>query len=281
MPRRQVSPNRMELMRLKNELRTARRGHRLLKDKRDGLMQRFLELLDETMAKRRQTDLLLQEASNAMAIASALIEPEVLLQTMQLRTKPLEVEASTESVMSVKVPRFHLPQLGDGGSASGAGARSGVGVGVGVASGSVDGVVGDGSALAVETDSASIFTGEVDGTGESSAIVAGQSLQYGMVHTSGDIDIAFEALAKALKPLLELASLEKTLQVLAVELENTRRRVNSLEHVMIPELEEMIKKIQLRMEENDRDSTTRLMKVKDSIVKQEILARRKASESAE
>lgn len=239
MPRRQVSPNRMELMRLKNELRTARRGHRLLKDKRDGLMQRFLELLEETLAKRHQTDRLLQEAADSMAIAGALIEPEVLLQTMQLRTKPLEVEASTESIMSVKVPKFRLPEL--------------------------------------ESPETSEQAADEDNDGKSRS--SSGLIHYGMVHTTGDIDIAFEALTQALRPLLELASLEKTLQILAVELENTRRRVNSLEHVMIPELEAMIKKIQMRMEENDRDSTTRLMKVKDSLVKQEILARRKANEA--
>ena len=74
MAKRRVSPNRMELMKLNNELRTARRGHRLLKDKRDGLMQKFLEILDETLAKRNESDLLLQKAADSMALASSVIE---------------------------------------------------------------------------------------------------------------------------------------------------------------------------------------------------------------
>jgi len=116
------------------------------------------------------------------------------------------------------------------------------------------------------------------GTEEVSEDNTGSFLGYGMVQTTGDIDIAFDALTEALKPLLELATLEKTLQILAVELENTRRRVNSLEHVLIPELQQTIREIRMKMDENERDNLTRLMKVKDMLVEQEIEARRKADE---
>lgn len=243
MAKRRVSPNRMELMRLNGELRTARRGHHLLKDKRDGLMQRFLEILDETMAKRREVDKLLKEAADSMALASSLIEPEVLLQTMQLRTEPLKVQSETRTVMSVRVPDFKLPALAAG-------------------------------PFGEEERSLEEIQAE-ENTGDESGL-----LGYGMVQTTGDIDIAFDALTKALRPLLELASLEKTLQVLAVELENTRRRVNSLEHVLIPELMETIRMIRMKMDENERDNLTRLMKVKDMLVEQEIMARREANAKA-
>jgi V/A-type H+-transporting ATPase subunit D len=213
---RHVSPNRMELMNLKKELQIARRGHSLLKDKRDGLMQAFLALIEETLAKREEVDLLLGRAADAMAIASSMIEPEVLLQSMQLSTEPLEVEVETKSVMAVQMPEFKVPQL-----------------------------------ETIEEEEEKDFLG------------------YGMAQTTGDIDQAFESLSKALEPMLELANLEKKVQVMAHELEITRRRVNSLEHVLIPEIEETIYQIEMKMEENERQNIVRLMKVKDIILEEE------------
>jgi hypothetical protein len=90
-----------------------------------------------------------------------------------------------------------------------------------------------------------------------------------MAQTTGDIDQAFESLSKALEPMLELANLEKKVQVMAHELEITRRRVNSLEHVLIPEIEETIYQIEMKMEENERQNIVRLMKVKDIILEEE------------
>ena len=71
MAKRHVSPNRMELMRLKRELVTARRGHRMLKDKRDGLMKHFLALVYETRDLRIEADRLLVKASNRAALKPA------------------------------------------------------------------------------------------------------------------------------------------------------------------------------------------------------------------
>ena len=247
---------------MSSELRTARRGHHLLKDKRDGLMQRFLEILDETLAKRREVDRLLKEAADSMAIASSVIEPEVLLQTMQLRTEPLEVNAETRNVMSVSVPEFSLPDIRVLPSSEEEAEET------------ADGEQESEAAERAEE------TADEEEPAEDPEEEESKLIGYGMVHTTGDIDIAFDALTNALKPMLELASLEKTLQVLAVELENTRRRVNSLEHVLIPELTETIREIRMKMDENERDNLTRLMKVKDMLVEEEIMARRKANEEA-
>lgn len=98
---------------------------------------------------------------------------------------------------------------------------------------------------------------------------------YGLAFTSGELDSATEAFSFAMEPLLKLAESEKSAQLMAQEIEKTRRRVNALENVMIPNYEETIKYISMKLEENDRASTTRLMKVKDMIAKKAIEERRK------
>lgn len=104
---------------------------------------------------------------------------------------------------------------------------------------------------------------------------------YGLAFTSGELDSATEAFSFAMEPLLKLAESEKSAQLMAQEIEKTRRRVNALENVMIPNYEETIKYISMKLEENDRASTTRLMKVKDMIAKKAIEERRKQNEGSE
>lgn len=224
MAKRHVSPNRMELMRLKRELATARRGHRMLKDKRDGLMKHFLSLVYETRDLRIEADELLVKAADDMAMAAAVMQPEVLGQALQSSNGRLSVEVSKENIMAVEVPHFALPDY-----------------------------------VASEVSSA--------------------ELPYGLASTSGEMDIAVKALRQAFPVLLKLAEKEKTVQLLADEIEKTRRRVNSLEHVLIPDLEDSIKDISMKMDENERGNLTRLMKVKEMLVKEEILARRARSEA--
>ena len=89
---------------------------------------------------------------------------------------------------------------------------------------------------------------------------------YGFAFTSGDLDDAVKSLADILPDLLRLAEIEKSCQLIAAEIEKTRRRVNALEHVMIPRLQETIRYITMKLEENDRASRTRLMKVKDMML---------------
>ena len=78
--------------------------------------------------------------------------------------------------------------------------------------------------------------------------------------------------------MLKLAQIEKTTQLLAEEIEKTRRRVNALEYVMIPEMEENIKYISMKLDENERNNTIRLMKVKDMMLQEELEAKRKETE---
>ena len=97
---------------------------------------------------------------------------------------------------------------------------------------------------------------------------AGDIFPYGFANTSGELDSAVEALGTVFQSMLKLAQIEKTAQLLAEEIEKTRRRVNALEYVVIPQTEENIRYITMKLDENDRSTTTRLMKVKDMILKQ-------------
>ncbi len=98
---------------------------------------------------------------------------------------------------------------------------------------------------------------------------------YGFAQTSGELDDALEALSGVFRDMLELAQVEKTMQLLAQEIEKTRRRVNALEYVMIPEYEKNIKYISMKLDENERSTTARLMKVKDMMLEEQV---RKAEE---
>ena len=91
---------------------------------------------------------------------------------------------------------------------------------------------------------------------------------YGYAFTSGDLDDAVRALSEIMPKMLRLAEVEKSCQLMAEEIEKTRRRVNALEHVMIPQYEETIKFITMKLDENERSTTTRLMKVKDMMLEQ-------------
>ncbi len=93
---------------------------------------------------------------------------------------------------------------------------------------------------------------------------------YGFAQTSGELDDALEALSEVFQDMLELAQVEKTMQLLAQEIEKTRRRVNALEYVMIPEYDKNIKYISMKLDENERSNTSRLMKVKDMMLEEQV-----------
>lgn len=102
-------------------------------------------------------------------------------------------------------------------------------------------------------------------------------IPYAFTFTSSSLDNAVMELSKYLPKLLELAEVEKTCSLLAIEIEKTRRRVNALEYVMIPEMRESIKFITMKLEENDRASTVRLMKAKEMMAKVEEKAKAQAA----
>ena len=102
---------------------------------------------------------------------------------------------------------------------------------------------------------------------------------YGFAFTSGDLDDAVKKLADLLPDLLKLAECEKSCQLMAAEIEKTRRRVNALEHVVIPETRQNIRYITMKLDENERSSQTRLMKVKDMMLESAHHYRERAAES--
>ncbi|NLM76542.1 MAG: V-type ATP synthase subunit D [Ruminococcaceae bacterium] len=218
MARRQVNPNRMELLKLKRQLITARRGHKLLKDKRDELMRQFLDLIRQNQSLRQQVEALLADASKQMLLARAVMQPEVLETALLAGRDSLSLSVDTRNITSVNVPVFAAPF-------------------------------------------------EMSGTLE--------NLPYGLASTAGELDQAVTALNKALPVMIKLAEIEKSAQLLADEIEKTRRRVNSLEYVLIPELQDSIRSISMKMDENERGNLTRLMKVKDMIVAQALEQARK------
>lgn len=223
MARRQINPNRMELLRLKKQLVTARRGHKLLKDKRDELMRQFLEIVRQNQALRKRVEKLLSEANRQMVLARAVMPPEILETALLSGRESLSLTIDTRNIMSVNVPVFSSPF-------------------------------------------------------ELSGMV--ESLPYGMASTAGELDQAVTALNEAFPVMLELAEVEKTAQLLADEIGKTRRRVNSLEYVLIPELLETVRSITMKMDENERGNLTRLMKVKDMIVSQALEKARQADAAA-
>lgn len=222
MARINVNPTRMEMSRLKKQLKTATRGHKLLKDKLDELMKQFLEIVKENKKLREEAESALDQAYKNFIIARAVMSGEFLGEALMMPKQSVAVHVSQKNIMSVNVPVFDFK---------------------------------------TENNQSDIYP-------------------YGLAFTSGELDTAMEAFSSAMNPLLRLAQSEKSAQLLAQEIEKTRRRVNALENVMIPNYRETIKFIQMKLEENERASTTRLMKVKDMIAKKAIEERRKQDEMA-
>ena len=217
MPSEAVNPTRMELTRLKGKLRTAQRGHKLLKDKRDELMKQFLDTVREVRALRAEVEEDLMKVHNSFTVASALMSSQALEQALMYPKQSVELTMSFQNVMSVNVPVYDFQTK-------------------------------------TKSDS--------------------DIYPYGFAATSGELDAAVEALGHVFRKMLKLAQVEKSAQLMAEEIEKTRRRVNALEYVKIPEMQENIKYITMKLEENERANTIRLMKVKDMVLKDAIEERR-------
>lgn len=207
----QVNPTRMELTRQKKKLSTATRGHKLLKDKRDELMRRFLEMVRENKALREKVEASIHAANRNFVLARAGMSDEVLNVALLMPKQEVYLETTTKNVMSVDIPVFEYK---------------------------------------TKTSNASDI------------------YSYGYAFTSGDLDDSVYKLSQILPDLLKLAEVEKSCQLIAVEIEKTRRRVNALEHVMIPRAQNNIKYIKMKLDEAERSSQTRLMKVKDMMLEQ-------------
>ncbi|NLY66051.1 MAG: V-type ATP synthase subunit D [Tissierellia bacterium] len=204
-----VKPTRMELSKLRKRLDIAIRGHKLLKDKQDELMRRFIELVKKNKALREEVEKELHESFKEFLLASATMSPEILEQAVSYPKESISVDIKIQNVMSVNVPQMNFIRK-------------------------------------LEGDEGSIYP-------------------YGFAQTSSELDDAITKLYRTMSKLLELAEVEKATQLMADEIEKTRRRVNALEYRTIPDLEETIRFIRMKLDESERSTITRLMKVKDII----------------
>ena len=205
-----VNPTRMELRRLKNRLKTATRGHKLLKDKSDEMIRQFMLYVRENKRLREEVEGELQAALKSFMLARAVSSDAVIEEAVLMPSTHVGLTTSSKNVMSVDVPVFDI----------------------------VEGEVSD-------------------------------LYPYSFASVSSELDLSISALTTLLPKLLKLAEVEKTCNMLADEIEKNRRRVNALEYVMIPQLEETIKYITMKLDENERGNITRLMKVKDMIKAQD------------
>ena len=199
----------MVLNQLKGRLKTARRGHKLLKDKRDELMRQFMDVVKRNKELRIRVEEGLTAAFASLQVASSIMSPEMMEQALLYPRQSVELGMTFKNIMSVNVPIYDFKTKND--------------------------------------DPSEIYP-------------------YGFAQTSGELDDALEKMAKVFEDMLQLAQVEKTMQLLAEEIEKTRRRVNALEYVMIPELEQNIKYITMKLEENENATKVRLLKVKEMVL---------------
>ena len=205
----QIIPTRMELSRIKDKLAVARKGHKLLKDKRDELMRQFLIMVRENMELRKHVEEGIRQANINFIVAKAGMDAETLNTALMAAKQKVTLGVSTKNVMSVNIPVFDVR-----------------------------------TKTASETD---IYS-------------------YGYAFTSSDLDGAIKSLADIRDDMILLAEKEKACKLMAAEIEKTRRRVNALEHVIIPEAQKNIKYISMKLEETARDNTIRLIKVQDMVL---------------
>ncbi|MBD5085777.1 MAG: V-type ATP synthase subunit D [Clostridiales bacterium] len=211
MARLQVNPTRMELKRLKARLKTAERGHKLLKDKSDEMIRRFMEYAKENKRLREQVEKELSTALTTFIVAKAVSDDAVVQEAVAMPSKTLKLEMDSQNVMSVVVPVIKVQQ-----------------------SSSED------------------------------------KYPYSFSSVTAELDSSIEVMGGMLERMVKLAEIEKTCNMLAIEIEKNRRRVNALEYVMIPQLQETIKFITMKLDENERSNIVRLVKVKSLIKKESV-----------
>ncbi len=206
MAKMNVNPTRMELRRLKTRLKTATRGHKLLKDKSDEMIRQFMVYVRENKRLREEIEAELSSALKGFTLARAVSSNAVIEEAVMMPATKAEISLSSDNVMSVEVPSISV----------------------------------------------------VEHEGQ-------DKYPYSFDTVTSELDASIGTLSTLLVKLVKLAEVEKTCNMLADEIKKNRRRVNALEYVMIPQIEETIKYINMKLDENERASTIRLMKVKSMI----------------
>jgi V/A-type H+-transporting ATPase subunit D len=194
----------MELLRLRKRLQLARRGHKLLKDKQDELMKRFMGLVHQIKELRLDVEQGIEGAWKRFLVARSVGGTEAVEAAVSVPIRKTSVEVEREQIMNVVVPVFTLK-------------------------------------------------------------TEGKLASYGLATTPAELDTSLVAMEKVLGRMVELASKEKALELIGDEIEKTRRRVNALEYVLIPNLIETIRYISMKLSEMERGNLTRLMRVKEIV----------------
>lgn len=208
-----VNLTRIESINMKKSLKTAQRGHKLLKDKLDELIKKLLELVSENGKLRKKTDEMLKNAYQNFMLAKAVIGEQYIEEALVIPQKSVSVEIGETSIMSVKIPKFKFNNKN-----------------------SIEGQ-------------------------------EGTRALYGFAYTTSELDKAIQSFSEVSESLLELAQNEKAIELISAEIEKTRRRVNAIENVTIPNYIDTIKYIGLKLSEDERASTSRLMKIKEMLIK--------------
>jgi len=206
MARLNVNPTRMELRRLKTRLKTATRGHKLLKDKSDEMIRQFTVLIKQNKVCRNEVESELNKVLTSFATAKSLVDERVLEEAFLMPSSTVKLKCGIKNIMSVSVPDIEV----------------------------------------VSDESNDLFP-------------------YNFSTITSEADYSVATLSKLIVKLVKLAEVEKTCNMLADEIEKNKRRVNALEYVMIPQIKETIKYITMKLDENERGSLARLMKVKSMI----------------
>jgi len=195
-------------MDLKRRTKAAQRGHKLLKDKQDGLMQQFLAIIRSAKELRQKVEEQLGEAFGKFLTASVWLSDAQLLNALSSPQAKISLNVQTKNVMSVRIPFFEVKK-------------------------------------------------------------EGSSKGYGFVGTNALLDEAIEAFDELFETLIELAQIEKQAESMAIELETTRRRVNALEYKMIPDMQDTVKYITMKLDETERAGIIATMRIKASLEEQE------------
>lgn len=205
-----VNLTRIESINMKKSLKTAQRGHKLLKDKLDELIKKIIELVQKNEQLRKKTDEMLTNAYQNFMLAKAVMGEEGIEEALVIPKQAVSVNISENSIMSVKIPQFDFKKEAEENT--------------------------------------------------------NNKILYGFAYTTSELDKAIESFSEVAENLLELAQNEKAIELISAEIEKTRRRVNAIENVTIPNYIDTIKYIQLKLSEDERASTSRLMKIKDMLM---------------